>query len=337
VGAFCSSHPKVETLHVTGSDKTYDAIVWGSDPAERKRRKEANDPINPRPFSAELGCVTPVLVVPGPWWEKEMEWQARSIAGMVAQNASFNCNAAKVLVTSRDWLQRSTFMTKVREALARTAPRRAYYPGAEARWKRFLDAYPNAQVLGPTAEGAVPWTLIPDVPPRTDECALTEEAWCGVLAETSLPTRGPEEFLEKAVDFANESCWGSLSCHLLVHPATMRDFPQAVDRAVARLRYGGVAVNCWAGMLFALGVTSWGAFPGHSPRDIRSGAGVVHNTMLFDHPQKSVIFAPFARGPKPVWFADHRSLADLGRRVLDLEAAPTWGKLLRAARAALRG
>jgi acyl-CoA reductase-like NAD-dependent aldehyde dehydrogenase len=337
VGAFCASHPKVDTLHVTGSDKTYDAVVWGADPAERARRKAANDPVSTKPFTAELGCVTPVIVVPGPWWEKEMEWQARSVAGMVAQNASFNCNAAKVLVTSRDWLQRDAFLGKLRDALARTPPRKAYYPGAEDRWRKFLDAYPEAEVVGPRAEGAVPWTILPDVPPRAGEYALTEEAWCGILAETSLDARGPEDFLEKAVDFANDVCWGTLSCILLVHPATMRDFPEAVDRAIARLRYGGVAVNCWAGALFALGSTSWGAFPGHTPQDIRSGTGVVHNAMLFDHPQKSVVVAPFTFGPKPAWFADHRSLAEVGRRMLDLETGPTWGRLLRVARAALRG
>jgi acyl-CoA reductase-like NAD-dependent aldehyde dehydrogenase len=337
IGAACTSHPKVDTLHVTGSDKTYDAIVWGADPAERARHKAEGKRANTRPFSAELGCVTPVLVVPGPWWEKEIAWQARNVASMVAQNASFNCNAAKVLVTAKNWLQRDAFLAAVRHALAATPPRKAYYPGAEARWEAFVDKYPNAEVLGPRGEGVVPWTLIPDVPPKAGEHALTEEAWCGLVAETSLDARGPADFLEKAVDFANERCWGSLSCILLVHPATMRDFADELDRAISRLRYGGVAVNCWAGVLYALGSTSWGAFPGHTPEDIQSGTGVVHNTLLFDHPQKSVAYAPFTFAPKPAWFADHKSLADVGRNLLAFEAAPSWGKLFRVARAALRG
>src|SRR5262249_55149745 len=57
VGAHLAEHPQIDTLHVTGSDRTYDAIVWGADPAEQKRRKAANDPVNRRPFTAELGCV----------------------------------------------------------------------------------------------------------------------------------------------------------------------------------------------------------------------------------------------------------------------------------------
>ena len=115
--------------------------------------------MNRPPFTAELGCVTPVLVVPGSWSAADMRFQARQVAGMVAQNASFNCNAAKVLVVARGWLQRETFLRLVDEELARTPPRKAYYPGAEERYEGFLRAYPNAKVLGATAEGVVPWTV----------------------------------------------------------------------------------------------------------------------------------------------------------------------------------
>src|SRR4029079_19159198 len=79
VGAHLANHPKIDTLHVTGSDRTYDAIVWGPDPEEQKRRKAAGTPINTRPFSAELGCVTPCLVVPGEWSDADLEYQARHV------------------------------------------------------------------------------------------------------------------------------------------------------------------------------------------------------------------------------------------------------------------
>ena len=47
------------------------------------------------------------------------------------------------------------------------------------------------------------------------------ENWCGVLQEVALPgTYGdPEAFLEAAVRFANEDCWGTLSCALMVQPS----------------------------------------------------------------------------------------------------------------------
>ena len=59
-------HPGVDTLHITGADRTYDAIVYGTGPegAERRRR---DDPVLHKPFSAELGNLTPIIVVPGRW------------------------------------------------------------------------------------------------------------------------------------------------------------------------------------------------------------------------------------------------------------------------------
>jgi hypothetical protein len=337
VGAHLSSHPKVDTLHVTGSDRTYDAIVWGSDPEEQRRRKEANDPINKRPFTAELGCVTPVMIVPGDWSEAELDFQARHVAGMVAQNASFNCNAAKALVVASGWPKKDAFLRKVEAQLAKAAPRKAYYPGAQQRYQAFLDHYPTAKPLQPRADDVVPWTLIPGVKPDPEEYALRNEAFCGVLATVELDATSASEFLEKVVPFANDVCWGTLSCTLLVDPRTQRALGPAVERALADLRFGGIGLNVWPGVIYGLVVTSWGAFPGHSPKDIQSGAGVVHNTYLLDHPQKSIVRAPFVMKPTPAWFADHKNLANLGRNLTRYESNPSWGGLFNVALAALKG
>jgi acyl-CoA reductase-like NAD-dependent aldehyde dehydrogenase len=337
VGAHLANHPRVDTLHVTGSHETYDAIVWGGDPTERATRKAAGQPVNPRPFTAELGCVTPVLVVPGPWSAGDMRFQARQVAGMVVQNASFNCNAAKVLVTARGWLQRKRFLELVDEELAKAPPRKAYYPGAKERHETFLRAYPKAKVLGAAGDGVVPWTVIPDVAPDPAEHALAHEAFCGILAEVTLDATTSAEFLEQSVAFVNDSCWGSLSCVVLVHPATEEEHVVELDRAVSLLRYGGIGINCWSGMVYGLVNTTWGAYPGQEPADIRSGAGVVHNGMLLDFPEKSVVRAPFRAWPTPAWFPDHKNLAGLGRELVKMEAAPSWGQLLRVVGAAMRG
>jgi acyl-CoA reductase-like NAD-dependent aldehyde dehydrogenase len=333
VGGHLANHAQIDTLHVTGSDKTYDAIVWGTDPAERDRRKRAHDPINKKPFTAELGCVTPVLVTPGAWTDGDLEFQARHVAGMVAQNASFNCNAAKVLVTAKGWPQRERFLTLVHAALSRAPARKAYYPGAKQRYQGFLDHYPQAKAVGPSGT-EVPWTVIPDVAAKDGEYALTNEAFCGVLAEVAIDATTAPEFLEAGVKFANDRCWGTLSCCLLVPPSTDQAL---VEKAIAELRYGGVGVNAWPGVIYALVCTTWGAFPGHAPEDIQSGTGVVHNSYLLDHPQKSVVRAPFRIKPTPVWFPDHRNLAQTGKRLTRFEGNASWGKLIGVALAALRG
>jgi acyl-CoA reductase-like NAD-dependent aldehyde dehydrogenase len=337
VGAHLANHPKVDTLHVTGSDRTYDAIVWGTDPAEQARRKSEGKPINTRPFSAELGCVTPCMIVPGDWSEDDLEFQARHVVSMVAQNASFNCNAAKVLVTAKGWPQRERFLEKVHAALSRAPARKAYYPGAETRYRGFLDKYPAAKPLGAAGEGIVPWTVIPNVPAKRGEYALTNEAFCGVLAEVELEATTAAEFLERAVQFANDDCWGTLSCMLMIDEATARRESKLLDSVVERLRYGGVCINSWAGLLYALASPTWGAFPGHPNTDIQSGTGVVHNTFLLDYPQKSVVRAPFRIRPAPAWFFDHKNLLGLGKSLLHLEASGGVGNFVATALAGMKG
>lgn len=340
VGAHATESPLVDSLHVTGSQATYDRIVWGA-AAEQAQNKAANAPVNARPFSAELGCVTPVLVVPGPWSEADLAFQARHVAAMVTQNASYNCNAAKVLVLASGWAGRAAFLEKLHEELGKARGRAAYYPGSRERYDGFLKAYPNATPLGPdtteVGESTVPWTVLPEVSPKDGEYALNVEAFCGVIAEVSLDCADDAPaFLEAAVAFANQQCAGTLSCSLLVHPATEKAHGEALDRAITELRYGGVAINCWPAMLYGLVSATWGAYPGHTPSDIQSGVGVVHNTFLFDHPEKSVVRAPFRMNPVPPYFSDHRTLRELGARLFAFERAPGFGKLLPLAWAGLR-
>jgi hypothetical protein len=339
VGSYLCSHPVVDTIHLTGSDKTYDAIVWGATAEERSRRKSTGDPIVTKPFTAELGCVSPVIVAPGRWTTAEIDFQARNVASMVVHNASFNCNAAKVLVLPNGWRQREEFLGAVVTALSRVPGRRAYYPGARKRYEAFLERYPDAMVLSKNVED-VPWTLIPDVPARPGEYALCNEAFCGILAEVRLDagrTGDPATFLANATRFVNESVWGTLSCTLLVGKAAKRALGDGLERAVAELRYGDVGVNVWPAALFALGVTTWGAYPGHTPEKIGSGIGTVHNSSLFDHPQRSVAWAPPVTYPKPPWFADHRNAHAVGKRIARFEAAPSMAGLPRLGLSALLG
>ena len=337
VGKHLTNHAAVDTIHLTGSDRTYDAIVWGGDPEERAQRKATGQKALDKPISSELGAVTPILVVPGPWNKYELDFQARNVASMVANNASFNCNAGKLLVTSSRWPLREKFLGLVEKHLAETPPRAAYYPGAQQRYDGFLEAYPNARPLGPRSARVVPWTIIPDVPPTAGEYALRTEAFCGILAETALPSKDPGEFLTDMVEFANESCWGTLSCVVIAHPATQKGYGEAFEDAIASLRYGGIAVNCFAGVIYALVGPTWGAFPGHTDEDIRSGRGVVHNTFMFDHPQKSVVRAPFHIDPTPAWFADHKTGDQLGPALVKFEARPSLMRLPTVLPAAMRG
>src|SRR5258706_16454463 len=122
VGAWLSDHPLVEEIHVTGSARTHDAIVFGTGP-EGEMRKKKDEPKNPRRLTSELGNVSPTIVVPGPWTAADLQFQAENIATQKMHNAGFNCIAAQVLVLPAAWNQSQALVDAVKSTL-RAQPNR---------------------------------------------------------------------------------------------------------------------------------------------------------------------------------------------------------------------
>jgi acyl-CoA reductase-like NAD-dependent aldehyde dehydrogenase len=337
VGKHLTDHPAVKSIHITGSAAAHDAIYWG--PGEEGRRnKEAGTPRLSKEITSELGCVSPVLVVPGDWTDAELDYQARQVASMLAYNCGFNCNGARLIVLAEGWPQRARFEQLVKDKLNRTPARHPYYPTADATFRRFTEAYPNPTLLGAKqGEHTMPWTILEGVGTADDEFALSNEPWCGIMSFVSLPAASAADYLDAAVPFANDRCWGTLSINILVDPRTERALGGRVEQAVADLRYGGIAINCWSGLNYGLVNATWGAFPGHPLTDIQSGRGVVHNGLLLDHPQKSVVRAPFVIAPTPAWFTDHKNNLQLGQRITAFEHSPSWFKVPGVALAAFKG
>ena len=346
VGEALTRHDAVDEIHVTGSATTHDAIVFGTG-ADGARRKAADEPAIDKRVTSELGGVGPVVVVPGDWSEPDLRFHAENVASMKLHNSGFNCVAAQVLVLPEAWPQREAFLAELRAVLAEIDGRPAYYPGADARRTDVEEAYPQAESIGPG------WTLVPDVPPDAGEYALTTEFFGPILAVTALPGGGPDEdpadWLDRAVTFCNESVAGTLGVNLLVHPRTRAALGSRLEDAISRLRYGTVAINVWTGGAFLLGQAAWGAFPGHERTDIQSGSGVVHNALLFDRPQKSVLsgpFAPFPRSlllgerhtsPTPLWFVTNETAGVTAQRLTAFAAAPSPLALPGILASALRG
>ena len=339
-GAYLCKHPGVDEIHITGSDRTYEAIVFGPG-EEGRRRKAANEPLLTKRFTAELGNISPVIVVPGPWDDGDLDYQAENIATMLTNNAGFNCNAGRVIVQHAAWDQRGELLARIGRVLSGIPVRRAYYPGAGERFDAFLGAHPQtAEIFGKRAGDKLPWMLIPNLDPeKRDDICFTTEAFCGVFGETPIEAASVAEYVDRAVAFCNDTLWGTLNATLIVHPESLKDpeVKQAVDRAIAGLRYGTISVNHWAAVGYGLVVTPWGAFPGHTARDIQSGNGFVHNTLMFDRPQKTVVQAPFYVWPKPVWFSTHKTAHRLTPKLYRFEAAPSLAKLPGILGLAVRG
>lgn len=337
VGKHLTDHPLVTSIHITGSARAHDAIIWGPG-AEGEARKQAGTPRIDKHITSELGNVSPVLVVPGDWTDSELDYQARQTASMLAYNCGFNCNGARLIVLAKGWKHRAKFEQLVKAKLAATPTRRAYYPAAHNTWNTFTAQYPNHTDLGTVTDpSALPWTVLEGVVDKSGEYALQNEPWCGIFSFVDLDASDAGSYLELAVPFANDKCWGTLAMNILIDPKTEKALGGRLDQAVADLRYGGIAINCWSGLNYGLVNATWGAFPGHPLTDIQSGQGVVHNGLLLDHPQKSVVRAPFIMSPTPAWFTDHKSNIALGQIMTQFEAAPSWFKIPKVAMTAFKG
>src|SRR5207245_9307684 len=116
-GAYLCNHERVDEIHITGSDKTHDAIVFGVG-AEGKRNKASRSPINRKRITSELGNVSPIIVVPGPWSPSDVEFHGANLASMLTNNAGFNCNATRVIVQHARWSHRTGLMEGMRATLA---------------------------------------------------------------------------------------------------------------------------------------------------------------------------------------------------------------------------
>ena len=339
VGKYLVEHPEIDEIHITGSDKTHDMMVWGPPGPEREARKTKKEPLLKKEITSELGNISPVIVVPGPYSDAELAFQGESITSAIANNASFNCNSAKLLVAAKGWDKGDKLKQAIADALAKVPVRKAYYPGAEQRWKELVESHPKVKRIGSTEAGTLPWAIIEDIDPAGTDKVFSMEPWCSVISETTIGSSDPVAFLDEAVTFCNEKVWGTLSATIIVHPSTMKDpkFAEALDRAVQKLRYGTVCINHWPALGFAFGTTPWGGHPSATLEDIQSGRGWVHNTFMLEDIEKCVIRGPLVVKPKPTWFANHKTAAEIGRRLVKMEAAPSFFKLPGLIMQALRG
>jgi hypothetical protein len=318
VGAALIEHEDVDSIHITGSAATHDAIVWGRDTSERIRRQKANDPLMKKEVTSELGNVTPWIIVPGAYSARQLDSQAQHLAASITNNASFNCLATKIIVTWKKWEQREKFLQLIQHHLSLTPLRPAYYPGAAERYQRF--AGKNAQ---PDSSGCLPWTLLPGMSNKERPELFNEESFVCVCAETQLDAETPEKFLAAATEFVNEQINGTLCASVTVPSEFRRQHSNVLESSITKLRYGSVCINQWSGLAYGLTSPPWGAYPGATLNDVQSGIGNVHNTYLLDRVEKTVLEGPLVNFPKPVWFPSHRNSLGVAHQLLKLYHRPS--------------
>ena len=331
-----SSH--VDHVHMTGSLETHDAVVWGPPGAERAERQRRGQPLLQKTVTSELGNISPVVVTPGHYSERELSDVAESIGGMFFNNASFNCNGAKLLVVPKHLAEA---LTSRLEALFAAQPARpAYYPGAVARYAALTaKGTPGRVWAAPAGEGQLPWTLLTGLTPGSDAESFQLEPFCPLLSVVELDEAEPDAFLAAAVRFLNDEVWGTLNAMLFVSSASEADpsVQAAVQRAVDELRYGTVAVNYWPAIGYGTGTPPWGGYPGATLADAQSGIGFVHNALMLEHIHKVVLRGPLRSFPKQFYYPGHRHAEALARSLFDFESTGSVPSLLRTGIYGVRG
>lgn len=347
VGKYLASHAAIDEIHITGSNITHDAIVFG-DGLEGVERKRRNEPLLDKPIFSELGNVSPTIVIPGEWTDADVRFQAENIVTQKLYNYGFNCIASQVLILPKDWARTPDLIAAIHDLLGRVADRPAYYPGASQRARMLGAGRHDMRAFGRDREGFVARTVCVLDSAAAGDSAFTTEAFSPFLGVVALPG-DTQSYLRDAVAFANDRLWGTLGGNLIAHPATMREYRSEFDRAVTDLRYGCVGVNAWTGVGFLVCQIPWGAYPGHTLADVGSGIGVVHNSYLFSRSRKSVVYAPFAPFPrsllgyggsllpKPPWFVSNRNQLKIGLALCDLEMSRSPLKLAEIAVLAMTG
>ncbi|GGO00105.1 aldehyde dehydrogenase family protein [Nocardia rhizosphaerihabitans] len=340
VGEYLVQHPAVAHVHMTGSAATHDLIVWGHG-EDAAARKASGQPRLEKPITSELGGVSPTIVLPGHWSKADLRFQADHIATQRLHNGGYNCVAAQAVVISSEWDQKDDFLRELRAAYEAAPIRSAYYPGSDDRVAAAESTYPDAEHFG----GRL---LLPGLRGDRSETLLHTEYFAPVLGVVELPGLGAD-FARAAATTANDEFAGTLGVNVIAHPATIQKLGAAFDILIEQLRYGTIAINAWTGAGFLTAGATWGAYPGHTLDDVQSGIGVVHNALLIDRPERTVVRGPFRPAPrsvlhgewsltpKPPWFVSNRTAATTGRRLAAFAAAPGWDKLPAIFASALRG
>lgn len=337
--SFLCDLPSVDAIHLTGSNRTYGAVVYGTD-SDAAQRRTSDKPLRTKPVTAELGGVGPVIVVPGRWTERELRQGAEIVATIAFDGAGFSCGAIDLIVLPASWPQRDDFLEALRAVLSKMATRPARYPGATTRYRSFVDSHSRVELFGEPDGDRLAWALIRDLNPEDgEEMCFSQEPFCAVCSEVTLPSEDLEGYLRGAVHFLNERVWGTLGVCMLVPQSIGRDKSglRLVEESVAGLRYGAVGVNYHPSAAWVSGTTPWGGYQADGIDPAESGVGFTQNAMMIAHTEKSVLRAPLGGPlPPPVWlYGNGNAMCATFSKLCPFEADPALRRVPGIVRAGL--
>ena len=309
---YMATHPGINHIHLTGSDKTFEDIVYGRELTEKERKSKSLSKINNKPITSELGNVTPIIIHPGKWSTSDIKYQARKIVTAKLNNNGFNCIAAQVVVLPDGWGQTETLIKFVKHYMSKAKERKAYYPESIERLERLEKDKGYERV---NALSCVTPHLTREI--KAYSKFEIDEVWSSTIYFKKIEYTSIEDFANKAIDYCNDELWGNLGISVIIKDHDRKFNKHITNLYIEKLNYGTVAVNEWAAIGYIIPQLPWGGFPGNRDNDIQSGQSVVHNSMLFESPLKGVVNTKFriSRIIDPPWFVTNKKARRLFRNL----------------------
>ena len=300
---YLSQHEGFHHTHLTGSNFTYENIVYGKILNDKERSVKTLPKVNKKPITTELGNVTPIIVHPGNWSRSEIKHQAKKIVTAKLNNSGFNCIAAQVIVLPKDWKHTQKLKDDILFYLKKVGDTTSYYPGASENLDQLLETENYEQINNLSCN--TPF-LVSDL--DLEKEYANKEVWSTALYFKEIPYTSNENFCSNSIEYVNNELWGNLGVTVLIKNHKKKTNQSILNAYVENLKYGTVAINEWSALGFVIPTLPWGGYPGNKDNDIQSGQGYVHNSLLFESPQKGVVYSRFRLSPiiDPPWFVTNK-------------------------------
>jgi aldehyde dehydrogenase (NAD(P)+) len=300
---YLTKHRSIDSIHLTGSNHTYENIVYDKTLNDKERSLSTFPKINKKPIFTELGNVTPIIIHPGKWSNSELKFQARKIATAKLNNSGFNCIAAQVIVLPKGWRSSEKLKKYIKFYLKKIGDTTSYYPGSNQSLESFRNN-DNYELVNESA-CSTPF-MIADL--DAEDKYSTSEVWNSTLYFKELEYSDNDSFADVSIKYVNNELWGNLGASVLIKGSNKKHLKPVVDKYKNNLNYGTVAINEWSAIAFIIPTMPWGGYPGNKDNDIQSGQGYVHNAYFFESPLKGIVETKFrfSRFIDPPWFVNNK-------------------------------
>ena len=300
---YLCEHPSIDAIHLTGSNYTYENIVYGKALNDKERNLSTFTKVNKKPIFTELGNVTPIIIHPGKWSKSEIKFQARKIVTAKLNNSGFNCIAAQVIVLPKGWHSNEKLKYYIKYYLKKIGDTTSYYPGSIETLKK-LQTNNNYEQINDNL-CSTPF-MVSDL--DNDKTFSKEEVWNSTLYFKEIEYTDYESYANNSIAYVNNELWGNLGATVLIKDYKKKRNTEVVENYKNNLNYGTVAINEWAAIAFIIPTMPWGGYPGNKDNNIQSGQGFVHNAFLFESPLKGVVETKFrfSRFIDPPWFVTNK-------------------------------